>query len=90
MKVVMDQWLDLIEVFPNLNDSEMEEEGKKEGKEEKNPQITFVWCGEGNKREKFKAYFFFSLPTQKRQKKNFTDSVTPSFNSCKPSGQTAP
>lgn len=38
----MDQWLDLIEVFPDLNDSEMEEEGKKEGKEEKNPQITFV------------------------------------------------
>lgn len=25
----MDQWLDLIEVFPDLNDSEIEEEGKK-------------------------------------------------------------
>lgn len=38
----MDQWLDLIEVFPDLNDSEIEEEGKNGGKEEEKTQINFV------------------------------------------------
>jgi len=41
IKVVMDRWLDLIEVFSNLDDSKMGEEGKKGGKEEKT-QITYL------------------------------------------------